>query len=159
MNFKSERDEWSYNEATRDPIFLLQIRCLQPIEIPDGYVVSDDGVIEREDLVENDQGELEPTDPDGRPNTLSLEDLLNYEASGGITSCAFVHWSTEAVFYSRKEAEDWAKARHYRWRDGYRIYCVCAEGELADLLKKYDQEKTEKPENRYWLLGEVEEKL
>ena len=46
------------------------------------------------------------------------------------------HWKTEHVFMWRDEAQRWMDARHYRWEYGHRVYCICAEGSLARLLKE-----------------------
>ena len=46
-------------------------------------------------------------------------------------------WHTEHVFFTRQEGQAWADARSYRWPSGYRIYCICAEGELAEILKQH----------------------
>jgi len=46
-------------------------------------------------------------------------------------------WHTEGVFFTRKEGEDWAAARAYRWPHGWQVYCICAEGQLAEILKAH----------------------
>ena len=52
------------------------------------------------------------------------------------------YWETISVWYDREEAESFAKSTKYRYPDGWRVYCVCAEGKLAELLNKHgDAEK------------------
>ena len=48
------------------------------------------------------------------------------------------NWATDRVFWSRKEAEDYGHSREYAWGKmlmGWRVYCVCAEGHLAEVLR------------------------
>ncbi len=45
-------------------------------------------------------------------------------------------WDTEMVFWSREEGEAYGKRRDYNYRDGWRVYCVCANDTLAALLKE-----------------------
>jgi hypothetical protein len=48
----------------------------------------------------------------------------------------FIDWSTEHVFLTRDEAEEFGKAKEHRW-DKWRVYCIPAEGELARVLNQY----------------------
>lgn len=43
-------------------------------------------------------------------------------------------WDTEYVFFTREEAEEWGRNHAYRYKR-WRVFCVCAKGELAKLLK------------------------
>jgi len=104
------------DEITRDPIFLLQTRRIIMTQEPRGY--------ECIDFEWFPEGSTEDDEP------LTAKQLLEME-------CAVEHWETENVFFTREEGQAWADARHYRWPEGYRIYCVCAEGQLAELLKKH----------------------
>ncbi len=52
------------------------------------------------------------------------------------------YWTTESVWFTREEAEAWAKSHAYRFRHGTRVYCLCAEGELAALLKAHTLKPT-----------------
>lgn len=53
-------------------------------------------------------------------------------------------WDTESVWFTREEAEAFAKAHAYRWPNGWRVYCTCAEGELASLLRERSDTPTGK---------------
>ena len=44
-------------------------------------------------------------------------------------------WETERVFENREEADGYGKARSYNYPKGWRVFCVPAEGKLADLLR------------------------
>ena len=44
-------------------------------------------------------------------------------------------WTTESVWFTREEAEAWATRHAYRFAEGWRVYCLCAEGALAKLLR------------------------
>ena len=47
-------------------------------------------------------------------------------------------WHTESVWLDRDEAEQWAESHAYLFAHGWRVYSVCAEGELAKMLKRQD---------------------
>jgi hypothetical protein len=111
------------DEITRDPIFLLQVKRIIMVGSPFGYVCIE-GEFYPEDKMHN-RDDIEP---------LSNQRLLDM-------GCAVEHWDTENVFFTREEAQEWADARHYRWPGGYRVYCVCAEGQLAELLKQHTVKK------------------
>ena len=49
-------------------------------------------------------------------------------------SCALEEWRTESVWFTREQAERFAKATEYNFRDGWRVYCVCSKGDLAKVL-------------------------
>ena len=44
-------------------------------------------------------------------------------------------WHTESVFLTREEGEEFGQAHAYRWPGGWQVYGICAEGELAKLLR------------------------
>ena len=46
-------------------------------------------------------------------------------------------WHVESVWFTRDEAEEWAKSHEYRLKGGWRVYCLCAEGALAELLRRH----------------------
>lgn len=101
-----ERGDWCYHEATRDVIFILQSARKHWSE--DDCRLKHMAEAEAEG---NDDHEWEPCD-----------------------TC-WTEWRPEGVWLSRKEAEEYGEARAYRWKDGWRVYGLCAEGELAKLLK------------------------
>jgi len=114
-------------ECTRDPIFLLQSRrfgypdvaCneLSDTVVAEGWARDDEGEIYREN---------------GERITESEFVEMGY---------AFEYWETERVFFTRKEAEVWTKARAYNYISGYRIYSVCAEGQLIEILTDAERRK------------------
>jgi hypothetical protein len=109
-------------EATRSVIFLLQVRRF----VLTGGLPSD---MEHD----GDGGVRHSTerDEDGDPKQVTLAYLHREYGSEYVIE----QWNTERVFLSREEADDWAKRRAYRWSDGYRVYGVPCEGELAELIK------------------------
>lgn len=109
-----------HDECTRDPIFLFQKRIVNIVQIPDGY--------------EYDGSMFWKT----RPNLEGPDilELWNLEEMEGMTT---EEWYTELVFLTRTEGEAYGHAKHYNYPNGWRVYCVCAEGKLAEILKAYDQ--------------------
>lgn len=107
-------------EATRDVVFVLRIRrFVFTGNLPSGFYYSDSSVYREED---RDNEDREP---------VSIGEL--YEDYG--SEYVVETWHIERVFLSREEGEAWAKARSYRWPDGWQIYGLPAEGELAELIK------------------------
>ena len=104
------RSEIANEEATRNPIFLLQVRRVIITNVDKYDYNSDD-----EALVDDDGNEV------------TNQELLDRED-------ATETWQTESVWLTRKEAETFGKRTEYRYPDGWRVYCVNAEGELAKLL-------------------------
>ena len=49
--------------------------------------------------------------------------------------CVTESWHTEGVYLTREEATAYGKRRDYNFADGWRVYGVCAEGELVELIK------------------------
>lgn len=114
-----ERDAAAYRECTRDPIFLLQVRRYRLLGVPEGHEMDDEG----------DVWAKSPIGP-AEPDRLTVDDLLSFEA-------AVAWWETESVYLTREEAEAYGQRRAYNYRDGWRVYCVCAEGRLGDLLRAH----------------------
>ena len=53
------------------------------------------------------------------------------------------NWRTEAVFLTRREANEFGQRRPYAWGEkgkGWRIYGVVSDGLMADLLGKHATE-------------------
>lgn len=105
------RRPFPHVDGTRDPIYLLQSRRWHCRNVDD-YTYGDDECLRDLDGVEVDE-----------------------EYKRGHSDDWEESWYTEGVWFTRKEVEDFAKATHYRYTHGYRTYCVCANGELAKLLK------------------------
>lgn len=106
-------------EATRDPIYLLQSRRWHCVNVDQYWWDSDAEVLKTAvDDVEVDEKYMRESD-----------DFMD-------------SWDVEGVWFTRKEAEDFGSATHYRYAHGHRVYCVCADGELAKLLLAHtDREK------------------
>ena len=113
-----DRDAIANQEATRDPIFLFQRRVINVIKEPDGYTTDGESWWKDED-----DGEEDISDK------IDNKWLLRHE-------CAIEYWHTESVYLTREEAEEYGRQRYYNYPDGWRVFCVCAEGELAKVLKK-----------------------
>lgn len=110
--------EYPKSEATRSPIFLLQQRRWMFGEEPPGWMIV-------ADLIENEEDDEEHLP-------------LTYEACGERFREFIVEWwDTVSIFFTREEAEAYGRSRSHRYLDGWRVYCVHAEGELADLLKAH----------------------
>lgn len=130
---KTAREKRCEAECTRDPIFLLQSRRLQVQGIPHR---------EDADNFNYDDGLWRVKSTDGvelaEPESINAEDWLNdtFPSDIGDVPCVFEQWITESVWLDREEAENFGRAKSHRWPDGWRVYCVCAEGDLAKLLRE-----------------------
>ena len=98
-------------EATARPMFILQRREIRITEVPPGCSLHEDGM----------------TDADGN----EVEDPEHYCFQ---QECAVETWLSERVLGTRAEAEALATRRTYNYPQGFRVYCVPAEGALGDLL-------------------------
>lgn len=101
------------DEITRDPIFLFQRKRHHYDSATHDMYDAD-----RECHI------------DDNGNRLSSADLVERELA-----CPF--WQTEYVYFTREEAEAYGRSRPYDHGEagsGWRVYCVCANGELAKLL-------------------------
>ena len=101
------------------------------MEIDDGtlYVIDDDLV---EDWIRpylNSDGCVDETEG-------FWKDVESREGDNG-WPLVHVEWNTISVFLTRNEAEEWAKARAYRW-EKWRVYCIPCDGELAKVLNEYE---------------------
>lgn len=139
------------SESTRDPIFLF---LTKQITIPQvafdsmhyiedhriaeegagGAFLTDDERERYEDM-RNDAVMMDSEDPNypdfKEINVMTDKELVEY-------GLAVEYWNPMGkVFYTREEGEDYAKARPYKYGEqgkDWKIYCVCAEGELASVL-------------------------
>lgn len=120
-------------EATRDPIFLLETAYYDWTinGIPDEIVWSDnyDGFVLRSDLSDKDPDDIEV-----------LSDAKIGEKWPDHLVKKYV--CRNHVFFTREEAESWARARTYRWPAGWRVWCCCAEGDLAKILRTFTRKPT-----------------
>ncbi len=119
------RGDVGLKEATRDPIFLLQEREIRLGDLPVEH--SWDSDIERVVIRVMGREKVE----------LSLRDYAHVYSDHVIES-----WRTSTVWFTREEAQAWLDSHKYRWPDGMRVFCVCAEGELARLLKLVSKKPT-----------------
>lgn len=110
------------NECTRNVIFLFQRRVYNRTGYPDDYLQDDDS-----NVYDPEDTEMEHPLTGKQLNELCFGDFD--------TPCAIEEWHTENVFLSREEGEQWGKSHAYNYPDGWRVYGVCAIGELADLIK------------------------
>lgn len=115
-------------EATRDVIFLLQVRSLTIAGIPAGYEISDDG--EWFDRVDSSHNGLTIAEP------VSIVAAFNQKMESVDGYPAVIEtWRTESVWLDRPSAEKFAKAHAHNYRHGWKVYGVPSEGELARMLR------------------------
>lgn len=102
-------------EATRDPVFLFQSRQIWWAPVSELSWDSDADVMRYAEHT-YDAGSI-----------VSVEVALAH-------GWAFEWWRTETVFASREDGEEWGKKKAYNYPDGWRVYCVAAEGDMIDVL-------------------------
>ena len=124
-----DRKEIARDELTSNPIFLFQSRWWNLTGLPYGYVVDDEGYI-----YEAEDRESIPEEAESVPIT-KFEHCQNYDGY----SCLIEEWKTERVFFTREEGEAYAHSQAHNCPYGSRVYCVCAHGKLAEILKKEDR--------------------
>lgn len=129
------RDPKNY-ECTRDPIFLLQKGSRQWTQIPDGLGSDGESLwVEDSSLVDDwikrfiVDGSVDTTD--------EFWQMAECTENDHGWPMVYVEWFVESVFLTRKEAEEYGKAREYRW-DKWRVYCVPCDGELAKILDAHE---------------------
>ncbi len=116
------RSDTAHEEATRDPIFLFQSARV---------VITEPRLIGYCDFCER----LFNTNYDhvcDEENQLTLADLVENEWGEKV-------WLTESVWLTRAEADRYGRAKNHRYPEGWRVYCVNAEGQLAQYLKLADE--------------------
>lgn len=118
--FKNDRDRWAFEESTRDPIFLLQSRRLVLRTLPSGFK-----------LTEEDYEIIRDDDRSEEPKLWSLDEIREQYGDDYVSE----EWDVVGVWFSRAEASDFARRTQYRY-EKWRVYCVCADGELRDILKQ-----------------------
>lgn len=131
-------------DCTRDPIYLLQIAERLWTKTPEGlesdgesfYATNVSTYPDEEPTWEVDDWILPFLDAEGILET-SESFYREAELHEGPDGWPMIYtvWRVETVFLTRKEAEDYAKARSYRW-DKWRVYCVPCEGTLAKILNE-----------------------
>ncbi len=122
---KKTRLDIAHEESTRDPIFLFQRERLIVTNYERVNFCSD-----CEQLFDTDKDDYH--DCESGNDVLSINDVVDLD-------CGEIVWETECVFLRREEAAHYGRIKHYNYPDGWRVYCVCAEGELAGFLNLYDR--------------------
>ena len=116
------RGDVGNEEATRDPIFLFQRKRItwSQLALPEGFEFDDDFNI-----------------TDASDEYVAEDDPRLFK-NGNIG----FYWDTESVFFTREEGEAWGRSKSYNYKFGWRVYCVCAEGSLAALLRAHSLQPT-----------------
>jgi hypothetical protein len=123
-------------ECTRDPIFLLQRGSRQWTQIPDGLGSDGESLwVEDASLVDD---WIKRFIVDGSVDTTEeFWQMAECTQNDHNWPMVYVEWLVESAFLTRKEAEEYGKAREYRW-DKWRVYCVPCDGELAKILDAHE---------------------
>ena len=125
-----ERSQAARCELTADPIFLFQHATAQLF--PDGnWTHCPD--------CEGFYSAQHEACPIGSGNSETQQVFTPTEVLARDSEAGFIEWTTEAVYYTRAEAEAWGAAHGYRFADGWRVYCVPAKGALARILECADR--------------------
>ena len=132
---KTRRD-MAGEEATRDPIFLLQRKFPNLVEEPPGYRSVDCDYWE---LADRDKLRWACSGLDDEALADFPEEASHKEIMELFPDLVVVMWETESVWYSREEAEDWGKSHDYRFTYGWRVYCVPCDGKLAAMLMEAEK--------------------
>jgi hypothetical protein len=124
-------DQRCSEEATRDVIFVFQVRNRQIIREPEGYEYDGEGWVRViEDGEDDDQGYT------------SVDELAAID-----DECFIDLWRVESVWLDRDEAEAWGESHAYRFEnprkgEGWRVYGVPSYGSLATLLQSQNKQAT-----------------
>ncbi len=108
-------------ECQVNPIFLLQSKHI--IIYPNGQWEWDSDMGSYYDSLKGKPGE------DG-VGWQSGAEILAFDSDYG-----FAYWLTESVWATREEAEQFGEKTKYRYCEGWKVYCVSADGQLAEMLK------------------------
>jgi hypothetical protein len=113
-----DRSEIAHREATANPIFLLQSRHAHVF--PDGHW----------DYDSDAEGFFRLGTTPKEDDYLSAAQILKQDSEAGL-----YEWYTESVWFTREEAEAFGQATEYNFREGWRVFCVTACGDLAKVLR------------------------
>ena len=112
------RSDIASEEATRDPVFVFQRARL---------VITD---ASRADYCSDCDRLVDPgISHDCGNDASTLTNAAIVEAGTGQ-----IEWDVVGVYATREEAEAHGRSRAYRYKGGWRVYCVPAEGALVDVL-------------------------
>lgn len=129
QSLESKRGMVAYKESTRDPIFLFQTL---------DYGCSEQDYSAMEDLGWHCDEGWYTEDPEKNPDADQVTAQMMADHDIGTK-----HWYTQNVFFSREEAVRHGERRPYAWGlegEGWRVFCVCAEGELAKILVNHERD-------------------
>lgn len=125
------RDPIGY-DCTANPIYLVQRRVWDVFNTPNW--LRNDGDEWKIDLKKYADEEGDDAPLCELVSDVQLDDskVMEYlDRCGGYVA---EKWVTERVLLTRAEATDWVKVQEYNFPDGWRVYCVPCEGELARIL-------------------------
>jgi hypothetical protein len=124
------RGDVGLRECTRDPIFLFQSRRIHLGHLPPDH---------------EPDWDAECIETESRRGD-SAYSLVEYAEA--FPENVVEEWETRSVWFTREEAERYGEAKAYNFTKGWRVYCVCAEGELAAILKAQSLKPTGTREER-----------
>lgn len=141
MNTQKIERIYPQDEMTRDPIYIFQRAC-KHYDLDDGcgyeWCPDCQGVyLEGHGETIHEGGAQEDT-----PEYEEYDTLIDEEALSDINAIS-KEWHSELVFFTREEGEKYGKSRDYNYPDGWRVYCVSAQGILAELLKMFTKREGE----------------
>lgn len=134
------RDESAWHESTRDPIFLVLVETAQLLDYdedvrPQGWFRNDDGDL----CIAPTEGECSChlTPPCGFCTDTRHATFDEIKALRDSDIPITIETRVESVWLTRQEAESWVKSHPYRFTQDQHVYvyCLCAEGELREVLK------------------------
>lgn len=139
-----KRDESAKHEATRDPIFLVLVETarLSAGDLPDLWELDDDlGLVVRPFEGCCSCHIAPPCGWCEGSSVPTFDEICEVDGH-------YVTTRVDSVWLTRREAEEYVAARRYRWSDSdtrVRVYCICAEGELAEALRDGSEARKRAP--------------
>ena len=117
--------ERAYQEATKNPVFLLQRRRVMPTGEPEGYYLESDG-----ENFTTDNGDV-----------LTFKTCLEQHITDPNTGWNVVReeWLTERVAMTREEGGEYFKAQEYNYPEGWRVFSVPCSDEMAKAIEVYEK--------------------
>ncbi len=138
----AEHDKRCEQEGTRDAVFLFQWRRYHRTdEFPGTESSGESLVITRRDELPG--WALRFADDDGkhiRESPGFIREAIKREAASlSGFPLYYETWETEGVWLSSEEATSYGDRKNYNYPEGWRVYCVPAEGELAKRLREFGE--------------------
>ena len=115
------RSTMEREECTRDPIFIFEVARYHYFHDK----IADTDLVFNEDCFE---------DPETK-DVITDDELVSRELAAR-------YWAAETVFYTREEGETYGMRRKYKFGEpgkGWRVWCVCAEGQLGQILNTHEK--------------------